>query len=337
MYESQTYAAILQRMLDRVPADLDKREGSVIYDALAPAAAELAQAYVNLDLFLKLGFAATASGEWLDKRAAEQGVTRKQATPARREGIFNVPVTTGARFFIDGLYFVVMEGGTAATLECETDGTRGNRPNGTLLPVDYIDGLSSATLGAVLVPGTDTESDESLRERLLKKVRSPATSGNMAHYLQWAKEVAGVGGAKVFPMWNGPGTIKVVIVNSEKKPASAQLAADVAAYIESVRPIGANVTVVTANAVPIHVTATITLSSGYVLGDVQSAVTRLVNEYIANIVFKSAYISYAKIGSLLLDTPGIADYRDLRVNGTAVNVEMAPDDVPVSGKVELIV
>ena len=36
MYENITYESILQRMLDRIPDDMDKREGAVIYDALAP-------------------------------------------------------------------------------------------------------------------------------------------------------------------------------------------------------------------------------------------------------------------------------------------------------------
>lgn len=36
MVEEQTYEAILQRMMDRIPDGMDKREGSIIYDALAP-------------------------------------------------------------------------------------------------------------------------------------------------------------------------------------------------------------------------------------------------------------------------------------------------------------
>lgn len=41
MYENITYEVILNRMLDRVPDYMDKREGSVIYDAMAPAAVEM--------------------------------------------------------------------------------------------------------------------------------------------------------------------------------------------------------------------------------------------------------------------------------------------------------
>ena len=51
MYEDRTYENILQEMLDRVTEDVDKREGSVIYDALAPAAYFLADQYFQLNNF----------------------------------------------------------------------------------------------------------------------------------------------------------------------------------------------------------------------------------------------------------------------------------------------
>ena len=47
MDENISYEDILQRMLDRVPGTLDKREGSIIYDALAPAAMEFMAMYLE--------------------------------------------------------------------------------------------------------------------------------------------------------------------------------------------------------------------------------------------------------------------------------------------------
>ena len=38
-YEEMTYERIMSRCLARVPGTVDKREGSIIYDAIAPAAA----------------------------------------------------------------------------------------------------------------------------------------------------------------------------------------------------------------------------------------------------------------------------------------------------------
>ena len=71
MYEEMTYEVIMQRLLNRVPDTFDKREGAIIFDALAPAAAELAQLYVQLDVVLNQTFADTATGEYLEKRCAE--------------------------------------------------------------------------------------------------------------------------------------------------------------------------------------------------------------------------------------------------------------------------
>jgi len=222
LYEGQTFEAILQRMLDRVPADIDKRPGSVIYDALAPAAAELAQLYAELDINYNLSFADTASGEYLTRRAAEFGVNRRPATKARRQGLFYgagdapIDVPFGSRYGIDGLIYAVV--GKASTgvyvLECETAGTVGNQPFGALLPIEYIAGLARAELGTVLVPGEDEEDDESLRQRYYAAVNEPAFGGNVADYKLKIGAIEGVGGVKVFPVWQGGGTVKCTIIGA---------------------------------------------------------------------------------------------------------------------------
>ena len=74
MYEGMTFDFILEKMLKNVPKDIDKREGSIIYDAVAPAAAELAQLYIELDCVLTETFADTAGRQYLVMRAAERGI-----------------------------------------------------------------------------------------------------------------------------------------------------------------------------------------------------------------------------------------------------------------------
>ena len=82
MYEEMTFDVIMDRMLDRIDDEYDKREGSIIYDALAPAAYELAQMYIEFDAILNEAFADTASREYLIRRAAERGLTPTEATHA---------------------------------------------------------------------------------------------------------------------------------------------------------------------------------------------------------------------------------------------------------------
>jgi uncharacterized phage protein gp47/JayE len=343
MYEDQTYEAILQRMLDSVPLDLDKREGSIIYDALAPAAAELAEAYIELDNVLILGFADTTNGEWLDRRTSELGVDRKQATKAIREGTFNISVEIGERFFISDLYFVVIAGGTTAQLECESSGTIGNDPTGELLPVNNISGLTSAELGAVLIPGGDTETDQTLLERYLEQIRKPSTSGNAFHYLEWAKEVQGVGDAKVFPLWNGNGTVKVVIVDSTTSPASVELVTNVQNYIdpnggtgEGAAPIGSTVTVESASTKLIDISVTLILAEGKALPDAQTEIETALDDYLRSLAFKETIVRYAQIGTIILNAESVIDYSNLLINSGTANVELLETEIPVRGMVNLI-
>ena len=90
MYEDITYEIILKRMLDKVPDTIDKREGSVIYDALAPAALELQIMYIELDVILNESFGDTASRKYLIKRAAERGLSPYKASKAILKGVFNI-------------------------------------------------------------------------------------------------------------------------------------------------------------------------------------------------------------------------------------------------------
>ena len=109
MFETMTYDSIMERMLDRVPDDLDKREGSVIWDALSPAALELELAYMGLEYILLEGFADTCDREYLILRARERGIEVEAATPAIIKGVFS-PVDldlTGERFNLGKLNYVV--------------------------------------------------------------------------------------------------------------------------------------------------------------------------------------------------------------------------------------
>ncbi|EHQ92087.1 baseplate J/gp47 family protein [Desulfosporosinus youngiae] len=337
MYEDQTYEAILSRMLDRVPGDLDKREGSIIYDALSPAAAELAQAYADLEVNLRLFSAQTSSGAYLELRTADYGVTRKPATKAQRMGQFfgqndsPLDVALGSRFSIEQVNYQTIQRISIGqyVLECEIAGSIGNQKAGTLLPINYINGLVRAELIDILVPGADTETDDNLRQRYLQRVRQPATSGNAAQYRQWALEVAGVGDAKVFPLWAGSGSVKLVIVDAGKQPATSILVDDVSDYIETVRPIGAAVTVVSAAAKEIGVSAVVTLAAGYAIQGVTDAFRAALGSYLQDTAFASTYISYAKVGTILLSTPGVLDYTNLTVNGGSVNVALADEEIPV--------
>lgn len=178
--------------------------------------------------------------------------------------------------------------------------------------------------------GYDAESDADLLERYLEKVSRPNVSGNKYHYIEWAKEVVGVGDVRVIPLWNGAGTVKVVIVDTDNQPAEAELIEKVKTHIDENRPIGADVTVVSATALTVNITVKLTTDE---TPDIQQKIEESIKSYLSIDALKRAYISYAKIGSLILSVSGVEDYTNLKVNGGMVNITIADGTVPVLGSV----
>lgn len=205
MYENKTYESILQRALAEVPTEIDKREGSIIYNAIAPICIELAQAYIDMDIILDETYADTASREYLIRRCAERGIVPKPASAAFVKGIFNTEVPIGSRFTIDGFYYIVKTkiSDTIYQLECESAGSLANGVTGTLLPVTYIEDLKTAKITEVFVPGEEEEETEHLRNRYFASLISQAFGGNKADYKEKVERISGVGGVKVKCVWNG--------------------------------------------------------------------------------------------------------------------------------------
>lgn len=256
MFENMTYENILESMLKNVPSDVDKREGSVIFDTLSPAALELANAYIYLDIILNNAFADTAEREYLILRAKERGLAPYEATKA----VLKLEVTytgtsenvkPGDRFSLDGMTYVVTEQMINETdsvittypfgeddpqdsdpgntiygqwrVECETPGKEGNTRFGDVLPLQSISELASAKITELLIPGEDTEGTEEFRERYFEAVNNEAFGGNRADYRQKVKSIEGVGQVKIYRTPKGGGTVRVVITDSENKKPSTEL------------------------------------------------------------------------------------------------------------------
>ncbi|WP_097026185.1 baseplate J/gp47 family protein [Clostridium peptidivorans] len=344
MFEENTEEVILKRMLDKTPDDIDKRESSLLYNTLAPVSLELAFAYSNLDRFLSYAFPEQDTPvEFIEKRANEEGIKIKQAESAVKKGYFYdsnkkfIDIPLGSRFSIDKFNFKAIEKIEPGIykMECEKTGVEGNNPSGQLIPIDYIENLSIAELGEIIREGIDIESGEDLFNRYSEKIQKPITSGNPNHYKQWAKEVAGVGDAKPVPLWAGNGTVKVVIMDSNKKAPSKELIDKVFEHIEEARPIGPKVTIIGVTEKQLSVTANIALANGFNIGQVQQEFIILLDKYLKDIAFKLTYISIARIGNLLLNTPGVLDYMNLKINNSTANIGLQDEEVPVLGTVEL--
>lgn len=211
MYEAQTYESILARMLQKalsINSNLDTREGSLVWYGDAPAAVELQNLYIALDTVLNETFADTATRPYLILRAAERGLSPQPASPAILQMAITpttlfLPLNT--RFSIGELnYYVSVDRGSGNyELTCETAGEAGNNYTGTVIPIEYVDGLETCKITSVLVPGEDEEDTELFRQRYLNSLNAQAFGGNQIDYIEKVNAIPGVGGVKVYRAWNG--------------------------------------------------------------------------------------------------------------------------------------
>ncbi len=350
-YNEQTYEVILQRMLDRIPDTMDKREGSIIYDALAPAAIELALLYIEFGIVVNESYADTASRDYLIRRVAERGITPYKATNAIVKGIFtpsSINIPSGSRFNHNDLNFVVLSKITDGEykLQCETVGTEGNVYSGILIPIDYINGLETATIREVLIPGEDEEETEALRKRYFDSFETKAFGGNKTDYKEKTNAISGVGSTKVTPVWNGGGTVKLTILDSNYNKANENLITSVQSIIDPQQdgngdgyaPIGHIVTVDTAEEIIINVTANFTFDTGYSFNILKSQMENKIKEYLLEIRKKWAentesIIFIRQIELRLFTIEGIIDIANTKINNSSSNLILSDYQIPIFGGV----
>lgn len=313
--EKYTYEYLMELALSYVSDDKDKREGSVVYDCLAPFCQLLAAGAMLLRNFYTQTYAPTATGEDLDNRVLEQGVIRYPATQAIKKITLAdangnpVVAPIGSRFSTmsdtnpinysitseyeeDG---VVVPGSYEAT--CEEYGAVGNEYYGNLINITFIQGLASATMSAILTPARNEETDDELRERYFQTVNQKAFGGNIADYKANVLNIpgGGVGAVQVYPTWNGGGTVKLSIVDPSYNPCSQEFISSVQQIVDpenaqgvkgtglGIAPIGHNVTIVTPDEVTIDISANITLQNGYNIGQIEPSVVTALADYIQSL------------------------------------------------------
>ena len=363
MYGDITYESILARMIGRVEQwaasqgiSIDTREGSLIRTALSPAAVEMKLMYIELDEVLNESFADTQSREFLIRRCAERGIIVYPATNAIRKGEFNMDVPIGSRFSLNQLNYVMIEAISAGVgkLECETPGAIGNAESGTLIPIEYIPGLTSAVLTDILTPGEDEENTEHLRQRYYNNLDSQAFGGNIADYKEKVEKINGVGGVKVYPAWDGGGTVKIVFVNSLFQKPSNELVDDVQIAVDpednqglgmGFAPIGHVVTVEGVEEENIDITFSLTYQAGWdwdsVVPYVMAAIDQYFNELSQgwdqvewkNDPTATLVVRISQIETRLLGVTGILDITDTTLNGLTSNLTLDVNRIPIRGTV----
>ncbi len=338
-------------MLKKVPNSLDKREGSIIYDALAPAAIELQLMYIELDTVLEESFADTSSREYLIKRTKERGITPYPSTHALLKGEFTpsgLEIPIGARFNLEDLNYRVTEKICDGVYKvvCEEAGIKGNQYFGDMIPMDYINSLETAQLTELLVPGEDEEETEDLRVRYFSSFETKPYGGNKKDYIEKTNAIAGVGSTKVTPLWEGGGTVKLTILNSEFSKASSILIDTVQETIDptkdgsglGVAPIGHIVDVDTVEEITVNVSTTITFDDGYSFVSLQAQIQSVIEEYLLEIRKEWAnqtnlIVRTAQIDTRILGIKGVVDITSTKINNIASNLTLSEYQIPMMGGV----
>ncbi|NQS75231.1 MAG: baseplate J/gp47 family protein [Peptococcaceae bacterium] len=351
--------AIHRRMLEKAPPGISTREGDFFWDATRPTATEVSEVRrVLLVETLRLALPQYSYGAWLRLLGALRGVWEREALKAKVtitiEAAPGTVIPAGAVAVAPAeadrpaIEFIILEKGNvteaeAVDIEAEAiePGVKGNVAAGTIIALkESIDGVFSITNLEAATGGTDIEDDDSFRERMLYSYQDPPLSGAKSDYERWALEVSGVGGVFVEPLWDGPGTVKVMILDASGTPGGQALVDRVQQYIApdgrnggGVAPIGALVTVTPPDIKEINISYTPIMEEEFAIDSINDKFKKALQQYYTDIG-AGGVIRFNKVSAILTGIDGIKDHSGLLVNDVAENIQLSSTEVAVSGVVE---
>lgn len=259
----------------------------------------------------------TADTEYLEAHAGLRGIVRKVAVAASGTATFTgtpgVVLQSGAslKSAAGTLYQTTADGAVgdegAVTVACAavSAGAVSDLIGDTVTlmqPPTGIEAVGTATITG----GADAESDASLLSRLLDYMQNPPGGGNAADYRRWAKSVAGVGEAYVYPLRQGAGTVDIVIAG-DGVIASDEVVQAAQAYIDEQRPCTAKAsTVIAAVALTVDVTLKILPATGYTLQTLTAPVREAVQATFADCQ-PGSHVYLSVLIAAVSAVPGVAD------------------------------
>lgn len=356
--DNNTAEEIHERMMENLPSDIDDTPGGFAYDFTMPAALEKSE-FIEFHLVraLMIAFPEYAWGEWLDLHAKQVNIIRHPATCAagllsitgepgteiEAGTIFCTPATdnnpsidfaTDEDCEIDDggtvtVHITAVEGGASSNVRSDTI-TMMEEPDGNIISITNPD----PTTG-----GADEETDSDLYDRLaLEYDNSNTYLGNDGDYERWAKE-AGAGDCIVVPAAEGPGTVKLVLVDTNGNPANDILVQEVYNHIVSPEDREKRL-LPTACAELICVPAT-TVKINYrctgLLYDETTSISRIIEDFEQAVkeIYSSAknegILRYNDVRPVLSSITGVDDFEEFYINEATVNVQLEKEEYPETG------
>lgn len=333
MFENKTFESIKQSIIDKLTGTAATIEGSYTGDIIAGAALEIEKLYAYINTLKSAMFPNADSGEYLEMRCADYGITRKPASKAvitvtlsaasavtLPKGTLLQSQSTGLNFGLTAAVSIKAGAKVTAQAECTTAGAV-TLPSNDLLPAAVIKDLT--VTNSKTSAGADAETDAELYRRLQLRLRYAPGCGTAADYRRWALEVPGCGYAKAST--NAAGQIIVVVATTTLGAMDNATYQSIADNINAKRPLGASVRVFAALNVPKTLTATVDLYDGYTIDIVTAAFNDSLKKYIAEIAFdgETDKLTIARITYFLMATPGIKDATAVKINGSTADLDIS--------------
>ena len=275
----------------------DTSEDSDAYARASSLAACAEGIYAHQKWLIKQFFPDTADTEFLEKHAGLRGLRRRNATYAAGKGatisgnpdaVIAVGLqikTEDGRFYETTESAVISSGGTAvvAVRSLATGAVQNIKTatKGSFMAAPV--GVSTDVVLNDVVGATNAESDSSLLERLLNRIRRPAAGGNKYDYKDWALEVDGVEQAYVYPLRRGLGTVDIAITADNGVP-SDDTVRRAQEYIDQERPVTAKESkVVKPDVTKVNFNIQVKIS-GVALNDIKTAINNALRDYFNGLI-----------------------------------------------------
>lgn len=338
MYEDITPEAIKAEMIAAMPDASSALEGGFLDSILSPIAYRQWLLYMEMDKILNIMFMSTSDGDYIVKKCEEEGIFRHSGTVSTGEVTFygsdnvNIPAGTyvetssGLQFVTTEAAFISSGSVTAAAQSVEPGADKNVKAAAITFLTVRVSGVTRVTNAAAFSGGTDEESIESLKNRYLEAKSTTPASGNAADYEKWAAEVDGVASARVIPLWNGAGTVKVILVGSSNTAVSQSVVNAAAEYIEERRPIGADVTVVAAERVGVKVKAVLEGDETAEFYAARLRIETALKKYLETFDGGKIYIN--KIISVIMSEDKITNCSSVTLNDAAEDLCLTSEQIP---------
>lgn len=349
---SRTYTDILADGLNYISDNILKSEGSLVYNAVSIIAYELERVYQEGEYLLNQIDPDTADFDNLKKLCAQRGIYPSNATYATVKIEGNAAIPVGARFNLGIFNYIVTEvisdSSYTYKAQCETAGKAPNSYTGTLTPITYVEGLTEARITEILVEGADASTQSDMLKAYKESFDNSSFGGNVKQYKEEINKFDGIGGCKIYPVWNGGGTVKAVLISSGYNTVSTELVNEIQEALcptpkkgYGISAIGHDVTVESVSTTTVNISTTITFTTGSSWDTLGEKITAAVEDYLVSLrkawadgdelTYITVYIS--RIEAKILEIEGVLDIGDTTLNGASSNLILDWDKIPILGDI----